>query len=219
MLGLLGLFLVREGSRRAFLLGIWGAYLVFGFFFDYHISTHDYYSLPLVPIVALSLVPLGERFFAFLGEAGSGWIRSAVFIVLLYGVVSTVWDVRNQMKSVDYRPQVAYWAEIREALGPGASFVALTEDDGNRLSYWGWLKAPLWPSSGDLYQANARGNQRDIDTLFAEMTAQKDFFLVTDLGDLAKQPELQAQLAHYPVLDQGHGYLIYDLRHPVEAQS
>ena len=218
MLGLLGLFLVRERGSRAFLLGIWGAYLVFGLFFDYHISTHDYYSLPLIPIVALSLVPLGERFFTYLTGAGSGWVRSAVYVILLYGVFSTVWGVRNEMKSVDYRPQVAYWTEIRETLGQGASFVALTEDYGNRMAYWGWMKAPLWPSSGDLYQADVRGNQRDIGKLFAEMTAQRDFFLVTDLTDLAKQPELQAQLARYPLLKQGHGYLIYDLRHPLGAQ-
>jgi hypothetical protein len=218
MLGLLGLFLVRERSLRAFLLGIWGAYLFFGLFFDYHISTHDYYSLPLIPIVAVSLAPLGDRFFAGLREAGSGWVRGALSVVLLYGVLSTMWNVRNEMKSVDYRPQVAHWAEIREILAPGASVVALTEDYGNRLAYWGWLKAPLWPSSGDLYQAGVRGNQPDIAKLFAEMTEQEAFFLVTDLDDFDKQPDLQAQLAGYPLLVQGDGYLIYDLQNPLEAQ-
>jgi hypothetical protein len=224
MLGLLGLLLVRTPGARAFLLGLWGAYLVFGLYFNYHISTHDYYSLPLIAIVAVSLAPLGDRFFAYLREAASpyreaaGWARSAIFVVLLYGVLSTVWAVRNEMKSVDYRPQAARWAEIRETLGAGASFVALTEDYGNSLAYWGWLKAPLWPSSGDLYQADVRGNQRDIENLFAEITAQKAFFLVTDLEDFAKQPGLQAELSIYPILEQGDGYLIYDLEHPLEAQ-
>ena len=63
MFGLIGLFLV-SGRARAFLFGIWGAYFVFGLYFNYHISTHDYYSMSLLPIVALSLVPLGDRFFA-----------------------------------------------------------------------------------------------------------------------------------------------------------
>lgn len=219
MLGLLGLLLARQKQVKTFLFGIWGAYLVFGLFFNYHISTHDYYSLPLIPIVALSLVPLGERFFAYLAEAGRGWVRGAVFLVLSYGVFSTVWTVRNEMKSVDYRPQVGYWAEIRERLGPGASVVALTEDYGNRLAYWGWLRAALWPSFGDLYQAEVRGNQRDIGALFAEITAKKSFFLVTDSSDFAKQPELQAELADYPVLVQGDGYLIYDLQAPKEARQ
>jgi hypothetical protein len=198
--------------------------LVFGFYFNYHISTHDYYSLPLIAIVAVSLAPLGEWFFARLrnivleGGTGSGWVRGAVFVVLMYGVFSVTWDVRNEMKSVDYRPQVAYWEEIREALGPGASVVALTEDYGNRLAYWGWLKAANWPSSGDLYQADVRGSQRDIEKLFAELAAQKSYFLVTDLEDFAKQTGLQKQLADYPLLVQGNGYLIYDLQHPLEMQ-
>lgn len=218
MLGLLSVFIVKERGARAFLLGIWGAYLVFGLYFNYHISTHDYYSLPLIAIIAVSLAALGGWFFARLAEAGAGWVRGALFFVLLYGVFSTVWDVRNEMKSVDYRPQEAYWAEIREALGPGASVATLTEDYGNRLAYWGWQKAEIWPSSGDLYQAHLRGNQRDIDNMFAEMAAKKALFLVTDLEDFARQTDLQALLAGYPVLAQGNGYLIYDLQRPLEAQ-
>jgi hypothetical protein len=217
MLGLLGLFLVRERVVRAFLLGIWGAYLVFGLYFNYHISTHDYYSLPLIAIVAVSLAPLGDWFFARLREASLGWVRSALLVVLLYGIFSTVWDVRNQMKSMDYRPQAAYWAEIHEVLGTQTSVVALTEDYGLRMAYWGWMKATIWPSSGDLYQADARGNQRDIGRLFAETAAKKSLFLVTDLEDFAKQKELQALLAGYPVLVQGDGYLIYDLQHMLET--
>lgn len=217
MLGLLGVLIVRDRSVRAFLLGIWGAYFVFGLYFNYHISTHDYYSLPLIAIVAMSLAPVGDWFFPRLREAGAGWVRSAIFVVLLYGVFSVTWGVRNQMKSVDYRPQVEYWTEIRETLGPNASVVALTEDYGNRLAYWGWMRAALWPSSGDLYQADVRGNQRDIDEMFSEVVTQKAFFLVTDLEDFAKQTDLQTQLAEYPVLVRGDGYLIYDLRQPSEG--
>jgi len=230
MLGLLGIFIVRERPVRVFLLGIWGAYLFFGLYFNYHISTHDYYSLPLIAIVAVSLAPLGNWFFARLADivsasspqgergAGSGWLRGAVLVVLVYGVFSMVWGVRNEMKSVDYRPQEAYWAEIRDALGLQTSFAALTEDYGLRMAYWGWLKAPLWPLAGDLYQADVRGNQRDIDKLFAEIATQKSLFLVTDLEDFAKQKDLQAHLANYPLLVQGDGYLVYDLQHPLEMQ-
>jgi hypothetical protein len=219
MLGLLGIFILRDRAARAFLLGIWGAYLVFGLYFNYHISTHDYYSLPLIAIVALSLAPLGDWFFGRLMEAGAGWVRAAIFFVLLYGLFSVTWNVRDEMKSVDYRPQEAYWAEIRAALGTETSVIALTEDYGNRLAYWGWMKTALWPSSGDLNQAQARGNQRDIDDLFAEIAAQKSYFLVTDLEDFAKQTELQKRLAGYQVIEAGDGYLIYDLQHPLSRQE
>ena len=217
MLGLVGLFLVN-GRARAFLLGLWGAYLVFGLYFDYHVSTHDYYSLPLLPIVALSLAPVGSWFFNHLRDAGSNRARIALFVILMYGVFSSVWNVRNEMKAVDYRPQEAYWAEIRDVLGAQNSVIALTEDYGLRMVYWGWLKTALWPSSGDLYQANVRGNQRDIEKLFSETAASKALFLVTDLDDFSKQTELQALLKGYS-MSQGDGYLVFDLQHPMEPSQ
>lgn len=224
MLGLLGFFLIKKRVVKTFLCGIWVCYLIFGLYFNYNVSTHDYYSLPLIAIVAISLVPLGDRFFALLMKASSPdgvntrWIRGALFVILIYGILSIVWNVRNEMKSTDYRPQATYWAEIRDTLGSQASFVALTEDYGLRMAYWGWIKGALWPSSGDLYQADVRGNHRDIDNLFAEVVTQKSLFLVTDLDDFAKQKELQTLLASYRVLIRSDGYLVYDLKHPLESQ-
>jgi len=216
MFGLIGLFLVK-GRARAFLLGIWGAYIVFGLYFNYHISTHDYYSLPLLPIVALSLAPLGDWFLARLTEAGPGWVRSALIFILFYGILSTVWDVRNRMKAVDYRPQKQAWAEIGQVLQDGST-EALTQDYGTWLAYWGWRSADIWPSSGDLYQASLRGNDRNIDQLFDNVVASKKYFLVTDMDDFKKQPVLHARLTEYPVIAQGDEYIIYNLQGTLESQ-
>ena len=61
----------------------------------------------------LSLAPLGEWFFAHLTEASLGrWARAAVYVILIYGLFSVVWDTRNQMKAVDYRPEAAMWADL-----------------------------------------------------------------------------------------------------------
>ena len=221
MFGLLGLLIVK-GRAKTFLLGIWGSYVVFGLYFNYHISTHDYYSLTLLPIVALSLAVLGDKFFSYLADnipewgAGSGWVRSAFSLILVYGLLSAVWDIRNEMKSVDYRPQEAMWLEIGETL-QGSSIEALTQGYGTFLAYWGWQNATIWPSSGILYQADARGNSPDIDKLFNEAVDRKSYFLVTDMDDFAKQPELRARLADYTIVKQGDGYLIYDLQRPLES--
>ena len=78
MLALIGLFFLRDDPARyietaggnvrdeklRFMLGLWAGYALFGLTFNYHISSHDYYSLPLIPIVALSLAPLADWFFA-----------------------------------------------------------------------------------------------------------------------------------------------------------
>lgn len=233
-LGLLGLFFVWERRARAFLGGLWLGYLSFGLYFNYHISTHDYYSLPLIPIVALSLAGMAERVYAWAVEdaaetgAGSGSVwrrgalrqaqRVALVAVLLYGLLSVVWSVRNEMKAVDYRPQAAWWQEIGATLGREASVAALSPDYGMRLAYWGWVDAAVWPSSGDVYLARVRGRERDFEAFFEKIAGKKRFFLVADMDEFARQPELQSLLAGYAVYAEGQGYVIYDLQRPLETQ-
>ncbi len=215
MLGLLGLLIVPKRNVRIFLCGLWIAYILFGFFFDYHIATHDYYHLPLIPLVAASLAPLADFIFAQLALLTSPrWLRLAALGILFYGLLAGVWDVRNQMKSVDYRSQAAMWAEIGDKLGHGPNVVALTQDYGTRLAYWGWQDALIWPNSGDIDYHEARGATFDSAKRFVKLTAGNAFFLVTDFEELNRQPELKKQLDGFTVYTQGDGYIIYDLQKP-----
>jgi 4-amino-4-deoxy-L-arabinose transferase-like glycosyltransferase len=50
-----GVLVADRGRPRTFLVVLWTGYVVYGLVFTIHISTHNYYSLPLIPIVALSL--------------------------------------------------------------------------------------------------------------------------------------------------------------------
>ena len=56
ILGLLGLIFLRRHRDRLFLIGIWAGYLLCGFAFGYHISTHYYYHLPVIPLLALTVL-------------------------------------------------------------------------------------------------------------------------------------------------------------------
>jgi hypothetical protein len=212
-LGLLGFFLAKDNRLRIFLYGLWGAYIVYGLFFDYHVATHDYYHLPFIPIVAVSLSPLGDRVFARVAETASGrWARAAVYVILLYAVLGVVWDVRNEMKSVDYRPQAAMWAEIGEKVNHQKNVVGLTQDYGSRLQYWGLTTAENWYTSGDEYYSELRGNKVLFDKKFDEVMGRRDLFLVTDFDELKLQPELKARLSMHTVFAEGEGYIIYNLR-------
>jgi hypothetical protein len=221
MLGLLGLFLIKDRRMRIFLYGAWGAYILYGLFFDYHIATHDYYHLPFIPIVGLSLAPLGEWLFAHLTEAAAGrWRRVAVYVILIYGLFAVLWNVRNQMKAVDYRPEAAMWAEIGGQFDDEARVVALTQDYGSRLEYWGWKRFPTWPYLGDAGYANIRAGVLSFDDLFKKNASKKDYFLVTDLEELNRQSQLKERLfSSYPVYLEGNGYLIFDLKHPLQQDS
>ncbi|MGE5072887.1 MAG: ArnT family glycosyltransferase, partial [Anaerolineae bacterium] len=171
VLGLLGLIFVQERRTRSFLFGLWGAYLLFGLFFDYHIATHDYYHLPFIPIVAISLAPVAAWLLSRLDElTESRSLRAAAFGILLFGLLTVVWGIRSQMKAVDYRPQAAFWAGIGTVLQHGHNVVGLTQAYGTPLAYWGWQDALIWPNSGDIDYHSARGSDIDLTRQFQNMT-------------------------------------------------
>jgi hypothetical protein len=217
MLGLLSPFFVKERRARFFIYGLWIAYILYGLFFDYHIATHDYYQLPFIPVVALSLAPIADWILSQLANVTTKqWMRFAAFGILLYGAAGTTWDIRNQMKSVDYRPQAAMWALIGDTLNHGGGVVALTQDYGARLEYFGWQSAAIWPNSGDIDYHDERGASFAFDKTYNSLTKNKNFFLVTDFDELNRQPQLKEKLAGFSVFAQGDGYIIYDLNSPVK---
>ncbi|RPI94423.1 MAG: hypothetical protein EHM40_06630 [Chloroflexi bacterium] len=222
MLALLGLFLVKEKRLRTLLLSVWIAYVLFGMLSNYHIATHDYYSLPLIPIVGLSLATLGDWFFAQLTAAATQrWMRGAAYLILIFGLFSVLWDVRNQMKAEDYRPEAAMWAEIGAQFEPETRVLALTQDYGSRLQYWGWhTPASNWPYLGDTAYANIRNGIFTFDDLFDRQASKMKYFLVTDLEEFDRQAELKQRLFDsYPVYAEGDGYLIFDLKNPVQQDA
>lgn len=212
MLGLLGLFLIRERRVRNYLIGLWIAYILFGLYFNYTIATHDYYQEPFIPLVAISLAPIADWTMARLAEVTvTRWMRIAAFIVLLYGVATTAWSVRGQLKLVNYRPQAAMWEEIGMVFNHRSNVVALTQDYGSRLDYWGWQNTRNWPYAGDINYRKLRGNSFEFYKLFNNLTQGKQFFLVTDFTELNRQPQLLQQLIRLPVYRQADGYTIYNL--------
>ncbi|MBC7877142.1 MAG: glycosyltransferase family 39 protein [Anaerolineales bacterium] len=212
MLALLGLFFL-ENEKLRFMLGLWAAYALFGLYFNYHIFSHDYYSLPLIPIVALSLAPLAHWFFAQMTQlTTTHWSRFTIYCLLLFGIFASLWNSRTELNSIDYRPDAAMWAEISEKIGDSKA-AGLTQDYGSRLAYWGWQNITSWPTYGDLiYHDDLRGAQRDFEKQFENIVLTKELFLVTDFDDLARQPFLKEKLSTYLIFAEGDGYVIYNLR-------
>jgi len=215
-LALLGLLFLRSRVERIFAVSLWIAYAIFGMIFGYHISSHDYYSLPLIPVAALTLGALGGGLVRGLVEQASGSSLTRFFIrfMLLFIVVMTFWQVRVKMMSVDYRPQEEYWASVGDTVGHMPSVVALSQDYGYPLVYWGWQRATMWPEyrSGVL-----SGNTNGFEKRFNNLTKDQIYFLVTDFDELDLQPELRDHLqANYPIHAEGDGYVIYDLTQPLK---
>ncbi len=112
----------------------------------------------------------------------------------------------------DFAEAPQLWESIGAALPQNADVIALTQDYGFDLMYWGWRKVDLWPIATNL--AAFKNSQRDLAARFSELTAGDRYFLVTAFGQLDGQPELRKILESYTVAAQGPGYVLYDLQAP-----
>ena len=103
------------------------------------------------------------------------------------------------------------------SLQPKRRGVALVQDYGYPLAYWGWINPAYWPQTGDTaLRAMAGLSAPEFAAQFEESVAGRHYFLITDLEEFDAQPQLKEYLyAHYPILEQGQGYLIFDLQHPL----
>ena len=216
MLGLAGLFLFKGKRERKLVLGMWAGYIIYGFTFAYHIGTHDYYQLPLIPILVISLAPLG----ALLAKNMVALHKGRLIRPLLVGLTLTItalllWQNRSILNGIDYRAEPAFWRVLGDKLR-NESVVGLTQDYGYRMAYYGWDSIANWPGSGDLALRDMAGRpEKDLQALIEKEVKGKTRFLVTWFDDYARQPELKDYLeSTYPV-ERGDGYLVFDLTHPL----
>lgn len=218
-MALLGTLLFSNWSLRALGIGLWVGYFLFGMTFPYHFTTHSYYHLPLIPIVAINLAPVGALLLKPLADLHpKTLLRIAVIGILFAAIVIKAWDVRLDLAREDFRHEPAHWANIGEVLDHNPSVVGLVHDYGNRLSYFGWLTPKIWPPLGQQNIRNLQGKPPiEVKEWFDERAGNKDFFLVTMKRQFEKQPELKKLLEeNFPIYAEGDGYLIYDLRNPLQ---
>lgn len=218
-LALLGTLLFSSWGLRAFGIGLWVGYFLFGLTFPYHFTTHSYYHLPLIPIIAITLAPVGALLLRPLAD-----LRPKILVgigvvgILFAAIVIKAWDVRLDLAREDFRHEPAHWANIGEVIDHNPSVVGLVHDYGNRLTYYGWVTPKIWPPLGQQNLRNMQGKPAiEVKEWFDERAGNKDFFLVTMKRQFEKQPELKKLLEeNFPVYAEGDGYLIYDLRNPIQ---
>ncbi len=206
-----GIGLTSRTAKGIYWGGLLG-YALMGFVLPHHISTHDYYILPLIPLLALGLGGLAETIQRSLTETGRAakWGAVAVLTVLALG---NLYQARSTLKKADFRQEPAFWQEIAGELAPFGPAVGLTQDYGLRLTYWGGISIGNWFTADEIRLREESGQHIDLESLFAEKTENAGAFLVTMPDEFAAQPELKAMLdARYPQVSSRAGVWLYDLR-------
>lgn len=215
--GALAAVVARRREGRALIAGLLAGYVAFGLVFNYHIHTHDYYHLPLVPVVALGLGLTVDAGFHRLRTAGlTPLLRLVGAAGLAVGALAlVVADVRVlSLPAGAVRRQLAADRAMGEAVGHSTRTVALSGDYGYGLFYEGSFSGAAWPSAHDLEVLRSNGAPRfDAADTFEGDARRADWFVVADLAELARQPRLAALLAlHGSLTAEGPGYRVYRLR-------
>ena len=211
LLGLVGVAISRPRSR-ALLLGLWFGYFIYGLTLPYQMFTHSYYHLQLVPIIALSLAPVAEIILARVAQERRIW--QAFFVgAILIALVNASWlGIFNQYAD-DHRSEPAYWQAVASQLPKDGKIIALTQDYGFPLMYYGWRKVDLWPNRGEQKLMKLRGSEKEFEEYFLKQTEGKSYFLITSFSQFNAELDLKQYLSeHYPVLATEEDYIIFDLR-------
>lgn len=205
-LAILSLLVFTNRPTYRFLTTLWISYVFFGLIQTHHIASHDYYSLPIIPIAALSLSPLVQVVVEqILTRVRTSRGRTELLLLMVLSLLLITIQDYLTLRRNDNRPLAQMYVEIGETLQRQPGVVALTKDYGYPLFYYGWQNVTLWNHPGP----------ETFEKAFSSQTFEKSYFLVTDLDELARQSQLREKLTEYNILVQKPGYIIYDLKTPV----
>jgi len=215
LLAVAGFLLLKDGFARGLFLGGLVGYGLYGMAFMYYTLTHDYYVLPLVPMVAvgvgsasaivLSRLPLKHTW----GALVTGGL---VIVPMMLGL----WIASTQIRARDFAADVKLAEQAGALFQPGDKVVSIAPYSSGTLQYWGWLNTTNWFSSADFALRKQAGLSYDIKELFDETVSGMDYFFVMNFDELDAQPELKAILNNgYKVVGQTSDYILYDLHQPL----
>jgi hypothetical protein len=214
---LLGVVAAPAGAARGLLVGLWGGYFALGLVFSLHVHTHDYYSLPLAPIVGLSLAPLGGAALALIARRADRvpW-RWAAAAAIALAVALTLREARWRLAPPGIAREVEIARRIGELTGHTERALILDPFFGKAIQYHGALSGIPWPRPTDAGPLGASPwGEAEVRAWMEALRESFDptHFILTDFNALEDQPGLRTHLdAAYPSVASEGGFAIWDLR-------
>lgn len=202
--------------HRGGLASLWGwvvGYVVLGFTVSHHMSTHDYYSLPLAPVVAVGVGAVLAAV-ASLVRRRSATLRVGVALLLALGVAWSATASYRQLMGDDFRGEAARWRALGQIFDPSDKVTGLLPEYGHPFRYFGWRSFAAWPSvfDRDLMDDEAPGW---FESEWTKRTRGSNYFLITEdeRWQLSEQTDLRDHLSeHCALVNDAGTYLLYDLR-------
>ena len=211
LFAILGFFALRDRLTRFLVAGLAIGYFVFGLFFTFHIHTHPYYHIQLLPTIAICAAPflatVAKTFRRWAG--GNWWIPIAMCLVI---VSYFSWrEVRNSLYTSPFENPNLDW-EVGEAVGHSPRTVFVAYHYGLPLEYYGELAGAPWPVRiDDPFYRHPDAQELSVQERLDGLGFVPEYFVITNF-DLyhRKHQDLKAYLENYcsPIRDTD-AYLIY----------
>jgi hypothetical protein len=198
---------LRRAERWTQLLlgSLVAGYVLFGLVFTVHYSTHDYYHLPLVGLLALALGVVWSRIVGRIQRPAAALLATGGVAAAL--ALPILWERSSFRPSEQEVRQRVYRSEAIGRLLDHSTAVGFIADDfGLSLTYFGDVSGTLWdprpnePPSATFERLFGGGA---VDYVVVTDTRLEDFSAVELLID-----------GEYPVLAGGADWVVYDLRSP-----
>jgi 4-amino-4-deoxy-L-arabinose transferase-like glycosyltransferase len=214
-MALLALATVR-GAVRFALAGMLIGYAAFALVFNFHCATHDYYHMPLIPVVCvLAGAFIGRTVSLF--EAYAGTRASAVITACMTGILllAFVTEGAPRISAQECVSQISLAEEMGCAVNHSRNTILLAPYYGDLIKYYGWVEGSPWPDSRDLQYWEWEGEKlkdpRELLLRWIERRHVK-YFIATDVKELEKQHELAEFMdSNYKALLKRDDAVIYDL--------
>jgi hypothetical protein len=208
----LGITLFTKKKYFFLLTGYLIGYVLYGFVFSYHITTHDYYHLPLIIPVSIGIgILLGKIFKT--SERNHNITKAIFTITLLVFIGLNTWQIRSSLSRLNYTEEIEKWEYIGESLGHESRVIGIFPNYGYRLSYWGWIVASSWTTSDDVVLRELAGQEVNLEENFSDRFLGFDYFVIADQDEYEKQDYLkeyfQSNSVEKIVVED---VIIYDLR-------
>lgn len=197
-----------RGWGRYLLVAFLSGYVAFGLTFTLHYATHDYYHLPLVPIVAVGLAGgarrLGQLLWARLGRPVAVGVAGLLVAGLaLFGAArSELFPLRPTPTQLEVHVQRS--VAIGDAVDHSTRVGFMADHFGGPLLYYGDIAGVPWDFEAD------EPVERTFDRLYGDGRA--DYFVVAERRLLDRAPGLEDVLRErYERVAGEEDWLVFEL--------
>jgi 4-amino-4-deoxy-L-arabinose transferase-like glycosyltransferase len=216
ILSIQALLTTRRSFKATFLHGLWLSYFVFGLLVSFPIFTHTYYSLPLIPITAITIGCIADQIAVWTKNNPLTFTRVALAGIAIIAVAGLVSYLPTTVATEEQAQAIPSAVRVGELTNHSPRVIFLTDDYGGALEYYGDISGQSWPGHFDFNKERTLDQTvLTVEQQFQSFTSKQayDYFVITSALELDLQPQLKVYLdSHFALIARDANYLIYDLR-------